>query len=310
MQLSDDDLSQLNEDELLNLPKEVLRHLSLKLLNDLKDARERLNQNSRNSSRPPSCKVPWDKAISQNDSANKSAEVQDTEHSDSKRQEPLEESDQTSHQQPDEQRKPGKQPGAKGFGRQQVLAITDYQEHIPEWCTGCHQPFNAATKKAYTAFETVDIEWADENNPGLRLTNTKHTYYQVTCTCGRATRKEPYRSHSHNTLPAINCSEWKLVGPGLAALIICLAYRMRLSRERIQEFLHDWLGLQLSVGTINNTLHESGAPAKSLEDELVKKVIESQLLHVDGTHRLLMALGLQSIHRHGLLDSSSFIRTD
>ncbi len=54
MRLSDHDLLQLSEKELLELPEEVLRHLSIKLLNDLKEARERLKQTSRNSSRPPS----------------------------------------------------------------------------------------------------------------------------------------------------------------------------------------------------------------------------------------------------------------
>ena len=54
MQLSDRDLSQLDVEELLNLSEEDLRHLSIKLLTDLKEARERLNQNSRNSSRSPS----------------------------------------------------------------------------------------------------------------------------------------------------------------------------------------------------------------------------------------------------------------
>ncbi len=93
----------------------------------------------------------------------------------------------------------------------------------------------------------------------------------------------PYRSESDKALPDISYSQWRLVGPGLASLIICLAYRMRLSRERIQEFLHDWLGLQLSVGTINNTLHESGAAALPIEAELIKEVIESKLLHVDET---------------------------
>jgi len=39
MQLSNQDLSQLNEDDLLNLPEEELRYLSIKLLNDLKEAR-------------------------------------------------------------------------------------------------------------------------------------------------------------------------------------------------------------------------------------------------------------------------------
>ena len=287
MQLSDHDLSQLDEEDLLNLPEEVLRQLSIKLLNDLKEARERINQNSRNSSRPPSSEAPWEKDINPNDSINESEDEQDTEISDKKELKPLKDSDQASQQiepnEADEQRKPGKQPGAEGFGRQQSLAITDYKDHLPELCSCCHQSLKECAKKAYTAFETVDIEWADENHPGLRLTNTKHTYYEIPCHCGHVTRKEPYRSDSHSSLPDITCSQWRLVGPGLASLIICLAYRMRLSRERIREFLHDWLGLQISIGTINNTLHESGAAAMPLEGELVKEVIESQLLHVDET---------------------------
>ena len=37
------------------------------------------------------------------------------------------------------------------------------------------QPQKQEAAKAYTAFETVDLEWADLKNPGIRLTNTKHT---------------------------------------------------------------------------------------------------------------------------------------
>jgi hypothetical protein len=54
MHLSHHDLSQLDEDELLTLTERELRYLSIRLLNDLKEARERLSQNSHHSSRPPS----------------------------------------------------------------------------------------------------------------------------------------------------------------------------------------------------------------------------------------------------------------
>ena len=63
MRLSNHDLLQLTEEELLELPEDVLRRLSVKLLYDLKEARERLRQTSRNSSRPPSSDLPWDKAV-------------------------------------------------------------------------------------------------------------------------------------------------------------------------------------------------------------------------------------------------------
>ena len=106
---------------------------------------------------------------------------------------------------------------------------------------------------AYTAFETVDIEWADVNRPGITLTNTQPSYYEATCTCGHGTRQAPHRQASHYLTPNIELCEWRLVGAGLAALIVCLTYRMRLSRKRTQEFLKDWLGLELSVGLINAT---------------------------------------------------------
>ncbi len=63
MRLSDHDLLQLTEEELLELPEGVLCRLFVKLLYDLKEARERLRQTSRNSSRPPSSDQPWGESV-------------------------------------------------------------------------------------------------------------------------------------------------------------------------------------------------------------------------------------------------------
>ncbi len=62
MQLSDHSLRQIDEAYLERLGDGALRSLSSKLLLDLKEARERLNQTSRNSSLPPSREAPWNKA--------------------------------------------------------------------------------------------------------------------------------------------------------------------------------------------------------------------------------------------------------
>jgi hypothetical protein len=62
MHLSDHDLKQLGEDFLSGMPTDSLRSLSGKLLADLKEAHDRLNQNPSNSSRPPSTRAPWEKA--------------------------------------------------------------------------------------------------------------------------------------------------------------------------------------------------------------------------------------------------------
>ncbi|MCK5355989.1 MAG: transposase, partial [Methyloprofundus sp.] len=252
------------------------------LLNDLKEARERLNQNSRNSSRPPSSEAPWDKAPIDQEKEVETEEASKNPDEAANKTRPEPEPQKESQNSTEPLRKPGKQPGAQGFGRQQKLEITGYQSHYPEVCACCQQSLSSLTAKAYAAFETLDIKWADPSKPGIQLTNTQHALYEITCQCGHTTRKEAHRPNDAQ-LPDINCSEWRLVGPGLAALIICLTYRMRLSRERTQEFLYDWLGLKLSVGTIHNTLHESGAAAMPVENELIQEIVNSDLLHVDET---------------------------
>jgi hypothetical protein len=301
MRLSDHDLLQLTEEELLELPEEVLRRLSVKLLYDLKEARERLKQTSRNSSQPPRSDLPWDKASiddeddqhrqqGQDEFSGVDDQILDAEEasktvSEEKTQDEANET-QPIKQQEDEasgRRKPGKQPGAPGYGREQKLAVTAEEHHYPTDCARCDCELKQAAAKAYTAFETIDLEWAAPNKPGMSLTNTKHTYYETVCACGHCTQQAPHRQVSHHSTPNIWLSEWRLVGPGLAALIVCLAYRMRLSRARIQEFLSDWLGLEISVGTINATLHESGAAVLPVEEELVAAVQSSGLLHVDET---------------------------
>jgi transposase len=61
MHLSDHSLNQLDEAYVQALDEGALRGLSLPLLEDLKEARERLRQNPHNSSRPPSSCAPWDR---------------------------------------------------------------------------------------------------------------------------------------------------------------------------------------------------------------------------------------------------------
>jgi transposase len=310
MRLSDHDLLQLTEEKLLELPEDVLRRLSVKLLYDLKEARERLKQTSKNSSRPPSSDLPWDKA--------------DTKQEGQQRHKPDECAEEDEQHLPDggkppetgpektpdtidggqqaadteetagDKRKAGKQPGAPGYGREQKIAITAEEHHYPPACALCDRELSRSGAKAHNAFETVDLVWSDRKKPGITLTNTKHTYYETVCDCGHCTQQAPHHEVSHALTPNIMLSEWRLVGPGLAALIVCLAYRMRLSRKRIQEFLYDWLALEISVGTINATLHESGAAALPIEEELVQAVRDSDLLHVDETswHELATLLWL------------------
>jgi len=229
MRLSDHDLLQLTEEELLDLPEEVLRRLSVKLLYDLKEARERLRQTSRNSSRPPSSDLPWDEAGSndedqppqpgQDEFAGVDDHTLDTEAAlktvpEEITQDEVNETQQIQEREDEasEKRKAGKQPGAPGYGREQKLAVTAEEHHYPTACARCDRELKQAAAKAYTAFETVDLEWADPNKPGICLTNTKHTYYETVCACGHCTQQAPHRQASHDSTPNIFLSEWRLVG--------------------------------------------------------------------------------------------------
>ena len=57
----------------------------------------------------------------------------------------------------------------------------------------------------------------------------------------------------------------------------------RLSRQRIQAFIDEWLGIWIGTGTIHNTLAEAAVIVAPLEQELVDGILQSDLLHADET---------------------------
>ena len=59
MKLKDHDLKQIDKEYLKGLPPEKLLEVSGKLLEDLKEARDRLNQTPENSSRPSGSFAAW-----------------------------------------------------------------------------------------------------------------------------------------------------------------------------------------------------------------------------------------------------------
>lgn len=280
MHLSEHSLRQLDETYLDSLEEKALRALSVKLLDDLKEARDRLNQGPENSSRPPSSRTPWER--------NSGGRKADEERADDGLESAAAQRAQTPAVDPPSAeaqptRKAGKQPGAPGIGRTQVFHAHEEQPHYPEVCAGCGRRLESALTVAYTGFQAVDLHWADPANPGLTLWVVDHRFYEVACACGHRTRAEAGHGKVDPLLAGVELSEWRLVGPGLAALLVALALRFRLSRARIQEFLDEWLGLKLSIGTIHQTIHEVGAAVAPAEEELVLAVLDSALLHADET---------------------------
>ena len=278
MHLNDHSLRQIDDAYVRSLDPEALCGLSLRLLADLKEVRERLNKGPTNSSRPPSSRAPWDRGetVVEPDEAEACSAVAA---------EPAEATAATGQAAAVKAaRKAGKQPGAPGVGRTQVFTAQEEIPHHPDVCAGCEQvladPVGAV---AYTGFQAVDLRRGAADEPGLRLWMVDHRYYEAPCACGHHTRATAGRGEVDPLLAGVELSEWRVVGPGLAGLIVALSLRFRLSRARIQEFLREWLGVELSIGTIHQTLHEAAAALAPAEDEWVDAVLASGLLHADET---------------------------
>ena len=77
---------------------------------------------------------------------------------------------------------------------------------------------------------------------------------------------------------SVEISQWHRVGPGLMALIVCLALRMRLSRARIREWLGIGLGVTLATGTLNQGMHEAAQAVLSVEEQPIDEVNRSTAL--------------------------------
>jgi len=300
MLFSDHDLLQLDEEYLTSLDSHALLAVSRKLLLDLKESRERLNQTPDNSSVPPSSKPAY-LGIEFDEKPDLDSDEIDTdnhatpESNKNKKEDkppPPENSSETDPSssgggKSDQRRKPGKQVGAPGYGRNQKIPPHHIDEHRPECCAACDQPIpKDAPFAALLGFYVFDLQIGSPSRPGIQLICTLHRYGESRCSCGHLTKTEPGQGDVYHPpgrkLPTA-LSERRLVGPTLASLIICLAFRMRLSRPRIREFLNDWLNLELSKGTISNCISEAGLAAGPIENQLIEEVRQSGLLFIDET---------------------------
>ena len=299
MNLTDHDLQQIDADWLRKRTLEELLHLSLNMLEDLKESRERLKQNSSNSSIPSGSEPPWFQPSDDNNADEDEDEDNtpippppvddaDTNETPAKPDSQSGESKSTSSKPPEDKRKPGKQPGAQGFGRTQILPITGIEYHRATHCSGCGRELSSDVARAYTGFYAIDIAYGQKDKPGIQVTNIKHIYYDSPCECGHTTREAPHREPPEPLFDGIELTEWRLVGPVLMSLIVCLSMRMRMSRPRIREFLLIWLGIELSTGTINQCIHEAGrAVAPVVDGQLEKELLGSELLYADETTWLI-----------------------
>lgn len=284
MHLSPEDLTQLDDAYLQGLEERRLRVLAVKLLGDLKALHERLGQTPSNSSRPPSSQAPWEGIEPSEVLEDSRPEAKDTAALDEATTADREDGAERPPARGASAKRAGRRPGTRGAGRTQRLAVQEERHHHPEVCAVCGEGLPAETAaRVHHAHYVLDLILPSAERTALEVIQIKHVYHACRCACGHWTRAHASHQAADETW-SVALSERHLAGPLLVALICALSLRLRLSRRRTQEFLADWLGLSLSIATINQCLHEAGrAVAPVVEEQLLAEVRASALLHADET---------------------------
>jgi hypothetical protein len=266
----DPDLIPGNRAELSTMSRGELEELAWRQREALRLLANRLSEDSKTSSRPPSSDDPYKRGEKENPAP--------TEPDGSKT--PSTKSGKTGKL----GKKAGKQPGTKGFWRSQPIVTSADIPHAPIACAACGAALGPdLTRRCVSAHNSLELE---RGVMSLRVTAAKHVYFAVRCPCGHETVARPgvgARSRIEGRRRDLQMSEQCLIGPMLATLIAALSVRFRLSRRKIQEFLHDWLGLELGAATINRCVHEFGLASEPVVEQLVKDVRAAEIVHLDET---------------------------
>ena len=288
--LTDHDLRQIDEAWLQSLAEPVARAVLSRVVEDLKEARDRLNQNSENSSRPPGSRLPWeDRRLAE---AEEDGEATGCAEPRSSSVLPAGEAVADVTSGADEAsprrrvkapsgRKPGQQPGAEGHGRTQKLVVDEVEHRHPAVCAACGAVL--APGAAYTGWDTIDVLPLAAGEVGLKLGVTRHLLHEAGCACGHRTRAGHDQAPPDTAWGEIELGEWRLLGPRLAAVVVLLTMRFRLSRVKVKELLAELFGLHLSTGLIDQTIRETGRAVAPLETELVAEIEQAALVHADET---------------------------
>ena len=283
--LSDHDLRQMDPTWQQRQPEDTVRGLLGRALDDLRQARDRLNQGPTNSSRPSGSMEPWrgggaaeaEVAAPQDGASTDSARGKDDEPGVKAPSSPKDSADGAAP------RGPGKPAGAAGFGRTQKIAFTETECHRPLHCAACGQPLDEqAPCSAWTGWDAIELAGVPQAL-GLRLEVTRHLLMQQRCACGHLSRAEPHRAGDDRAWQGVAIGEQRLLGPRLAAVVVFLCLRMRLSRQRVRELMQVLFALDLSVGLIDQTVQQAARAVAPLEMAIVGDIERAALAHVDET---------------------------
>jgi transposase len=271
--LSKDDLRQMNRSYFQSLEKDTLVEVAENLHILAVEQWEKINSNSRNSSQAPSNDNPYQKSEESRVTKENSDSIP------SSKTKIIPQLAKKSKS----KRKPGRQKGSKGFGRNKPLKVSVIIPHYPKQCSACNQTLSKNESQPYMGHYVLELETRES---GLQVVCQLHHYYQSSCSCGHQSKSQPgvgITSKVEGRIRDLKLSEYVLVGSNLSSLIASLGVRYRLSRVKIKEFLADWLGVSLSVGTIDRCIREAGIACEAVVEELLAQLQQAAILHIDET---------------------------
>lgn len=281
--LSKEDLAQMNRDYFQSLDKQTLVEVAGNLHKLAVEQLEKLEQNSSNSSLPPSS--------DQFKSKEKLALLEEQQALQPESESELKQEDNPVLEESEEpkskgfaKKKPGKQQGAKGIWRTTPLVANQTIPHYPETCASCNSTLEIDSyAKPYMGYYVLELEKLES---GIEVKCTLHHYYGATCPCSHHTKEKPlvgYVSVVEGRSRDLSLQEYGLVGPMLATFIASLAIRYRMSRPKIRELLNDWVGVSLCVGTIDRCIREVGIACSPVVEELIEELQSAEIIHLDET---------------------------
>lgn len=204
---------------------------------------QQIQQNSRNSSRPPSEDSPSTRQQRRAEARAKAKEML---------------------------RNAGGQPGHEGSARklQAEDEVEEIVDHYPEVCVGCGREF---TEKERWAGGRVGRHQVAEL-PAISVVLTEHRTHRLRC--GEC------RSKTTAVLPSGVASRF---GPRFRAAVVTLSARNRISRRDMSELAGELFGLSLSVGAVDRICQRAANALKTPHEQLSAAVLHSPAVHLDET---------------------------
>ena len=233
-------------DEHIRLLELDLKELRVKF----KELTARLNQNSRNSSKPPSSDQPHH-SESEKEKKEKKEGKQGKKGKKNKG-----------------KRKPGGQPGHPGNTLRMVPSEqTEVIDHYPEVCEGCGKSLKHPQSHSFArrqVFDTLPI----------KLEVREHRSHQVVCSCCHCESQGAFPQEATNQ----TC-----YGPNLRTLAVYLLTYQLLPHARTAEMIADITGQPVSEGTLDKMVADADAHSGEFIEGVTRQLQQAEVVGFDET---------------------------